>query len=129
MSEFTIGEIAKQAQVETSTLRYYESVGLLPPPKRVSGQRRYEPAILKRLAFIKLAQQAGFSVSEMLTLLAGFEKETPPLSHWQILAKQKLSELEAKIQRAQTMKQLLEVGLKCGCLSFDDCWAILNQPN
>lgn len=123
MEELTIGELANQGQVATSTLRYYESVGLLIPLKRVSGQRRYSEKALSRLNFIKLAQQAGFSGLEIKTLLVGVKEQdnTPPLSHWQLLASQKLTEIEALIERAQRMKALLEDALRCGCLDYEEC--------
>ncbi len=63
MEELTIGEVARRAGVRTSTLRYYESIGLLPAARRVNGRRRYAPAALRMLAVIHLAQQAGFSAA------------------------------------------------------------------
>ncbi len=125
MSELTIGELAKQAQVQSSTLRYYESIGLMPVSKRINGQRRYSQEAIKRLSFIKLAQQAGFSIEEIKTLLEGFELNVPPLSQWRLLVQQKLLEVEATIVRAQQMKALLEEGLRCGCLSYDQCYALI----
>jgi MerR family redox-sensitive transcriptional activator SoxR len=121
----TIGELAQQAEVAASTLRYYENVGLLPAPIRISGQRRYTSDILKRLSFIRLAQQAGFTVAELKILLQGFETTTPPLSQWRLLVQQKLDEVEAMIQRSQQMKDLLEEGLRCGCFNYDECYAKL----
>ncbi len=121
MSETTIGELAKQAGVQTSTLRYYESIGLISAAKRVNGQRRYTSGTLKRLSFIKLAQQAGFSIAEIKTLLEGFETDIPPLSQWRALTRQKLVEVEVAIARSQQMKLLLQEGLRCGCLSYDEC--------
>src|SRR5690349_5323326 len=121
MKELTIGEVARQAGVQTSALRYYESVGLLPAPKRISGQRRYEAEIMPRLAFIKLSQEAGFTIAEIHTLLEGFEETTPPSARWQMMAQSKLGELEALIDQAQRMRRLLEGGVQCGCLSFEEC--------
>ena len=57
----TIGEVAAMAGLQASTLRYYESIGLLPPAKRVSGQRRYTTNILSVLAVIQMAKEASFS--------------------------------------------------------------------
>jgi MerR family redox-sensitive transcriptional activator SoxR len=127
MRELTIGEVARQAGVQTSTLRYYESVGLLPAPKRISGQRRYETGILPRLAFIKLSQEAGFTIAEIHTLLEGFEATTPPSARWRIMAQAKTGELENLIDRAQRMRRILEEGMQCGCLSFEECWPLLNE--
>jgi MerR family redox-sensitive transcriptional activator SoxR len=127
MKELTIGEVARQAGLQTSALRYYESVGLLPAPDRQSGQRRYAAEILPRLAFIKLSQQAGFTIAEIHTLLEGFEEATPPSARWRIMAQSKLGELAALIERAQQMRHLLEDGMQCGCLSFEECLPLLNE--
>ena len=55
MNEMTIGQVAQQAGVQPSTLRYYERIGILSAPKRVSGQRRYTADVLKSLTFIRVA--------------------------------------------------------------------------
>lgn len=120
--DLTIGELAKQAEVQASTLRYYESMGLLSASKRVRGQRRYTADTLKRLSFIKLAQQAGFTIAEIKTLLEGFETDIPPLSQWRTLAHKKLEEVEKAIAQAQQMKFLLQEGLRCGCINYDECY-------
>ena len=73
------------------------------------------------LKLIQLSQQAGFTVAEIQTLLHGFAPDTPPAARWQPLARQKLRELDALIERAQHMKQVLETGLNCGCLRLEEC--------
>ena len=121
MQEFGIGDIARQAGIATSTIRYYERIGLLPPSRRVSGKRRYEPTILRKLGVIRLAQQAGFSIAEIQTLLHEFPASTPPSQRWETLATDKIPELEAQIQRIQAMKHLLEQTLACQCRTLDHC--------
>ncbi|MBV9258011.1 MAG: MerR family transcriptional regulator [Ktedonobacteraceae bacterium] len=121
MAELTISTIARQAGIRASAIRYYESVGLLPPPQRVSGQRRYHADILRRLAFIQAAQTVGFSVAEMRTLLQELDGDTPLSARWQSLAQQKLTEVNALIQRAQSMKRMLENGLHCSCPNLEQC--------
>ena len=127
MEEMTIGEVAQQVGVESSTLRYYESLGVLPPPRRVSGQRRYTPTVLKVMQIIKVAKEAGFTLSEIRTLLDGFSVDTAPSELWKELARQKLPEVEALIARAQGMKLLLELGLECECLEFDECILLVQK--
>jgi MerR family redox-sensitive transcriptional activator SoxR len=127
MEDLAIGEVARRAGIRPSTLRYYESISLLPRPKRVSGRRRYDESTLQMLKVIQLAQQAGFTVAEIQTLLHGFEPDTPPAARWRPLARQKLRELDALIERAQHMKQLLETGLNCGCLRLEDCAIVLEN--
>ena len=81
MEELAIGEVARRAGIQPSALRYYESIGLMPAPKRVSGRRRYEESTVQMLKVIQLAQQAGFTVAEIQTLLHGFAPDTPPAPH------------------------------------------------
>ena len=121
MEEMTIGATARLAGVEASTLRYYESIGILPPPKRVSGRRRYGPEVLERLGIIQVAKEAGFTLPEIRTLLDGFSESEPPSANWKAMARQKLPEVEALIARAQSMKRILEEGLDCDCLSIEEC--------
>ena len=127
MEELPIGEVARRAGIRTSALRYYESIGLMPAPKRVSGRRRYDESTVQMLKVVQLAQQAGFTVAEIQTLLHGFAPDTPPAQRWDPLARQKLRELDALIERAQHMKRILETGLHCGCLRLEDCAVVLER--
>lgn len=119
--ERTISEVARQAGVRPSAIRYYESVGLLPPPARVNGRRRYDADAVQRLAIIAWAQRMGFTIAEIGTLLHGFGADTPAWARWQALATGKLPEIDALIAQAQGMKRLLEESLRCECLTLDDC--------
>jgi MerR family redox-sensitive transcriptional activator SoxR len=125
VDELTIGEVARRASIRPSAIRYYEQVGLLPAPPRKSGQRRYDPSVLYRLALIQFAQEAGFTITEIHTLFEGFEEETPASVRWQILAQEKLNEVDALIARAERMKGLLDHALECRCLRLADCARIL----
>jgi MerR family transcriptional regulator, redox-sensitive transcriptional activator SoxR len=121
MEALAIGEVARRAGVRPSTLRYYESVGLLPPPGRVHGHRRYDSSIFSLLAIVRMAQHAGFTLAEMQLLIHGFSQETPASERWQQLARQKLQEVEAHIANAQQTKHTLECLLRCECLRLEDC--------
>src|SRR5215475_11451200 len=121
MAELTITAVAQQAGVRTSTIRYYESIHVLPPPRRVSGRRRYDPAILDRLAFIQITQQLGFTLTEIQTLFHHQDGATPLPELWQTLARQKLADVERLIQHALDVKQMLAQGLGCGCPSLHEC--------
>ena len=123
MSLMSIGEVAGQIGIATSAIRYYESIDLLPEPQRVSGQRRYTDDAVVRLQMIQTAQEAGFSLSEIKTLLDGFSSDTPPSVRWQSLAAAKLPEVEALIARALLLKSVLERGLDCQCVSLDECFS------
>ena len=127
MEELAIGDVARRAGIRPSALRYYESIGLLPAPKRVNGRRRYDQSTVQMLKVVQLAQQAGFTVAEIQVLLHGFAPNTPPAARWQPLAQHKIAELDALIERAQQMKRILETGLNCGCLRLEDCAIALEQ--
>jgi MerR family redox-sensitive transcriptional activator SoxR len=121
MGDLTIGQIASKAKVNASTIRYYESIGLLPEPKRVNGQRRYSGEILNRIWFIKICQQAGFNVREIYTLLEGFDERVTPSERWRTMAAIKCAELKEKKKQIDTMISILEKGLTCQCLTWADC--------
>jgi MerR family redox-sensitive transcriptional activator SoxR len=119
--ELTIGEVADQAGLRTSAVRYYESVGLLPVSKRVNGRRVFSPEIVRLLRTIRFAQHAGFTVAEIRTLFHGFGANVPPSIRWRQLADRKLAELDALVAQADRMRQALRAAMRCGCLRIEDC--------
>jgi MerR family redox-sensitive transcriptional activator SoxR len=122
-----IGLLAKRIGIAPSAIRYYEKVGLLPPPARRSGRRLYGVEALGRLGIIQVAREAGFSVAETKTFLSGFSVTTRPAARWRLLAERKLAEFEISIARIERMKALLESSFRCECLKIEDCErAILN---
>jgi len=124
MDALNIGELAAKVGIRASAIRFYESVGLLPKPHRRSGWRRYGPSILDRLQVIHAARDVGISIAEIRTLLDGFPKGDTPSKRWQELAKRKLPELEATIQRTMALKYLIEAGIDCDC---DDIALCINS--
>ena len=121
MAQLSISEVAAQAGLRPSAIRYYEAEGLLPEPHRVSGRRRYDESVLDRLAVIRLAQEAGFTLKDIRTLFHGFSANADAGTRWRQLAEQKLPEVDEMIARAQAMKRLLEELLECGCLDLGAC--------
>ena len=121
VGEMTIGEMARQAGLRPSALRYYESIGLLPRPRRVSGTRRYDPEVLQLLAGVRFAQRAGFTVAEIKQLFYGFPDSATPAERWQALAERKLSELDDLIRGAREMQAVLREGIRCGCSCLAEC--------
>jgi MerR family transcriptional regulator, redox-sensitive transcriptional activator SoxR len=116
----TIGQVADRAGVNSSAIRYYESVGLLPKPERVSGQRRYGEDTVDRLGLIAAAQEAGFTLDEIADLLRSSD-EGHASDQMRDLARRKLPDVEALIDRAQRMKRWLEVASDCGCSTLEAC--------
>lgn len=123
-----IGEIAARAGIRASSIRYYESVGMLPEPDRIAGQRRYSPEILTRLRFIGIAQNAGFSLEEIRELLDGSgQAEAADPERLQALARRKLPEIEGLIARAQAMRSWLQAAADCRCPTLEAC-ALFDDP-
>jgi MerR family redox-sensitive transcriptional activator SoxR len=129
MTEMTIGEVAKRTGLRTSALRYYEDAGVLPTPKRVNGRRVYGEESLRVVEVLRFAQRAGFTLDEIRTLFHGFGADTPLNERWDALAKSKVAELDALIERAARMKRAILAGLGCGCVRVEDCVVEPNGPD
>jgi MerR family transcriptional regulator, redox-sensitive transcriptional activator SoxR len=117
----TIGAVAATLGMRTSAIRYYERIGLIPRPTLSSGQRRYDPNIVPLLQLIHAAQQAGFTLTEIHTLVHGFDPATPPSARWAMLAAEKLTEIRTRMVHLQTMEQMIMQTLACSCTSVTDC--------
>ena len=127
LPELTIGEVARRAGVATSSIRYYERIGLLPEPERVSGQRRYRAEVLGKLGFIGVAQSAGFKLAEIGELIEGVDSTRGMAAQMRTLSTRKLDEVEALLERTRAMKGWLEVAQQCGCASPAEC-ALFPEP-
>ena len=120
-----IGEVARRAGVRVSLIRYYEEIGVLPEPQRVSGQRRYDDTVLRRLAVIDVAQRAGLALDEIRELI---EHGNDPLSdRLRELAERRLPEIDALIERATRVRAWLQAATHCGCERIDEC-ALFDDP-
>src|SRR5688572_20770756 len=119
--ELTIGEVARQAGVATSAIRYYESIGLLPPAYRVHGHRRYGTDVLGRLAFVGVAQSAGFTLDEIRELMRGSDGADGMAQQMRLLSDRKLTEVEALLERTNAMKSWLEIANSCTCATPAEC--------
>jgi len=117
----SIGEVAKQAGLNISAIRFYERNGLLPEPERAGGQRRYTAAAIQRLGTIAVAKRAGFSLDEIRVLLESTDRGSPAHDQLRSLADRKLPEIEALIERAETMRDWLTAASACECETLDDC--------
>jgi DNA-binding transcriptional MerR regulator len=118
--QLTIGELAKTTGVATSALRYWEELGLLPTPARVSGQRRYPASAVGLVGLILLLRDVGFTLRELKALIAAW---SDGLDAWRALAQRKLAELDERITQAQAARTAIAHALAC---QHQD---ILNCPN
>lgn len=108
MKGLTIGQLAKQAQVNIETIRYYERRGLIPePPRRESGYRQYSPDTVGRIKFIRAAQQLGFALKEIGELLSMRVDPGTTAGDIKRRAEVKLADIDAKIRDLQRMKAAL----------------------
>ncbi|MGZ4527225.1 MAG: helix-turn-helix domain-containing protein [Mycobacterium sp.] len=117
-ARLTIGEVARQAGVAATTLRYYEQIGLVPPPGRLGGQRRYDDSVLARLEVIRLCKSAGFALEEIQLL---FADDAPGRPASRALAEAKLAEIDAQMESLAQARAVIEWGMRCTCPSIDSC--------
>jgi MerR family transcriptional regulator, redox-sensitive transcriptional activator SoxR len=116
-----IGELAARAGLNASALRYYEKMGLLAPPQRTGGQRRYPSAVLDRVLLIRFAGEMGFTLDEIKLFLHGLRDNAPVGPRWKKLANLKIGEINCNIQRSLRLKLLLQHLLQCRCASLQIC--------
>jgi MerR family redox-sensitive transcriptional activator SoxR len=117
----TIGQVAERAGVNTSHIRFYERVGVLPEAERVAGQRRYRDEVVHRLSIIDVAQRAGLALEEIAPLTGPDNRSADASRHIRRLAEEKLPHIQALITRAEAVKRWLEVAQSCDCESVDVC--------
>ena len=122
METLTIGDFAARSGVASSALRYYEREGLIRSSRTGGNQRRYERAELRRVAFIKIAQQVGVSLDEIRDALASLpENRTPTKADWSRLSAHWRRKLEERIALMERLRDQLTGCIGCGCLSLQRC--------
>ena len=118
----SIGEVSARSGVATSALRFYEAEGLLAPQRTSGNQRRYERAVLRRIALIQAGRAAGIPLerirSALDTLPAG---RTPTRRDWERLSRAWRSDLDEQIATLRAVRDRLTTCIGCGCLSIDAC--------
>jgi DNA-binding transcriptional MerR regulator len=103
-----IGELARLSGVPARTIRYYESVGLLPCPERdPNGYRRYDGATLDRLAFVRRAKACGFTLEAIKDILDASAAGRCPCEDVRILARQRIARLDDEISRLLDLRDRL----------------------
>lgn len=120
MRQLGIGELARQVRMRPSALRYYESIGLLPEAARVGGRRVFPATAVRRLALIRMAQRAGFTLAEIRELL---ERGTGrgATRQWRALAEHKLPQLDRLLEETGRLRDAVAECLECGCMDFEGC--------
>ena len=118
-----IGEVAHRTGLRPSALRYYERIGLLPRAERRNGRRQYAEEVLVRLRVIRFACDLGFTLTDISALFVG----KPYAVRLRQLARSKVVELDRVIARAEQMKALLKVALRCNCVTPQECASLLEK--
>ncbi|MFI6226964.1 redox-sensitive transcriptional activator SoxR [Micromonospora echinospora] len=123
----TIGQLAARSGVAPSALRYYERLGLIRAERTGGNQRRYARVELRRVAFIRIAQQVGVSLDEIREALDSLpDGRTPSAEDWAQISAAWRNRLDDKIRLISKLRDDLTGCIGCGCLSLQRC--ALNNP-
>lgn len=121
-SILSIGEVAKRSGTTVPTLHFYESKGLIHSNRSEGNQRRYGRDVLRRIAFIRVAQRVGISLSDIGFALDSLPKnQTPVRADWERLSRSWQDQLDVRIAQLQKLRDTLDDCIGCGCLSIDRC--------
>jgi MerR family redox-sensitive transcriptional activator SoxR len=120
--ELTIGELSERTGVASSALRFYEAQGLIHAGRSEGGQRRYTRDTLRRVSFVRIAQQVGLSLDEIREALSSLpENRTPTPRDWERLSTSWRPRIDARIAMLERLRDRLSGCIGCGCLSLKVC--------
>jgi MerR family redox-sensitive transcriptional activator SoxR len=124
--ELTIGEVSARSGVAPSALRFYEAEGLIAARRTDGNQRRYDRAMLRRIAFVQAGRAAGIPLERIHAALETLPSDRSPNSRdWQRLSRSWREDLDRRIATLQGLRERLTTCIGCGCLSLRTC-ALLN---
>jgi MerR family redox-sensitive transcriptional activator SoxR len=127
--ELTIGELAARSGVAASALRFYETAGLIRSERTSGNQRRYERAMLRRVAFVQAGKAAGIPLEQIRLALGTLpENRVPTRRDWGRLSRRWSEDLDRRIATLEALRDRLTTCIGCGCLSIDRC-ALLNPDD
>jgi MerR family redox-sensitive transcriptional activator SoxR len=120
--ELSIGEVARRSGVAASALRFYERRGLITATRTDGNQRRYERAVLRRIAFVQAGRAAGITLERIGAALETLPRNrTPGHRDWERLSNRWRADLDARIDVLTALRERLTTCIGCGCLSIDKC--------
>jgi MerR family redox-sensitive transcriptional activator SoxR len=118
----TIGALAARTGLAVSAIRYYERQGLIKPWRNAGGQRRFARADLRRLSFVMIAQQFGYTLPQIREELDQLPMgRTPTKADWGKISNGFRESLDARIATLTKLRDNLDGCIGCGCLSLDAC--------
>jgi MerR family redox-sensitive transcriptional activator SoxR len=117
-----IGELAARTGLSVSAIRFYEARGLVASFRSAGRQRRFLRSDIRRLSFIRIAQQLGLSIEEIAAELAKLpQHRTPTAADWARISRAIRSALDQRIAALERTRDLLDGCIGCGCLSLKKC--------
>jgi len=117
-----IGELARRTGIAVSAIRYYEEQGLVSSGRNAGGQRRFQRSDIRRLSFVLIAQQFGFTLPQIRQVLDRLpDGRTPTKADWTRIGETFRAELDRKIETLTELRKRLDKCVGCGCLSLTDC--------
>jgi MerR family redox-sensitive transcriptional activator SoxR len=117
-----IGAVSSRTGVAVSAIRFYQEQGLIEATRESSGHRRFERSTIRRISFIRICQQLGYSLDEIGTQLDALPHgRTPNEQDWQRLAASFRSDIDARMAGLAQLKEKLDGCIGCGCLSLQRC--------
>lgn len=118
----SVGEVARRSGVPVSTLHFYETKGLISSSRTQGNQRRYARDVLRRVAFIRVAQRVGIALSDIEAALATLPTAAAPgREDWQRLSTTWRADLDERMAQLKKLRDTLDDCIGCGCLSIDRC--------
>ncbi len=121
-STLSVGQLAQRGGLAVSALHYYERLGLIESLRSAGNQRRYPKATLRRVAFIRAAQQLGIPLADIGAALQQLpQQRTPTKADWSRLSAGWRTQLDARIAALQALRNRLDGCIGCGCLSLRAC--------
>lgn len=121
-TELTVGQVAERSGVSVSALHFYERQGLLSSRRTQGNQRRFDRSVLRRVAVIRAAQQAGIPLAVIHRAFAELPPDgVPDQADWQRLSAAWRQELDSRIRHLQALRDRLGGCIGCGCLSLAEC--------
>src|SRR5215204_3781244 len=124
--DMPIGELSRRTGVKVPTIRYYESVGLLPvAPRTESNRRTYGAEAVQRLRFIRHARELGFEVDAIRQLITLANQPARPCGEVDAIAREHLADIESKITRLAALRAEVQHMIEqCACGEIKDCRVI-----
>lgn len=121
-AKLSIGELAARSGLATSALRFYEAEGLIESQRSSGGQRQFARDVLRRVAFICMAQAVGLELKQVRAALATLpDARTPTQADWKRLSTGWQPLLDARIAALTRLRDQLSSCIGCGCLSLTRC--------